>query len=418
MSRDVFKGNTKKLLSLSEEITDCHHSTPLYLDEGKLVIRNFNIKDGRMVLDKPSFTDEEHFNQRVARSVPVPGDLIITREAPMGEVCVIPEGVECCLGQRMVLIKPDLEKVNNKYLLYSLMSEYVQNQINKSNGTGSIVSNLRIPVLKDLKIPYYDLVDQQKIAKVLSDLDAKIELNNKINAELEAMAKLIYDYWFVQFDFPDVNGKPYKSSGGAMVYNAELKREIPKGWEVKKLADIVDVGKDQVNPSDTPEKLFKHLSIPIFDSTGTYGVERGDEIGSNKFVLEENDIAVSKLNPWFNRVFYPEGQENLICTTEMVVWKCSNVEIKNFMYSLATSDRFIAFCTQSATGTSNSHKRVNPTIMMGYKLAFDESTAEKFGSLVNNWIQMILNNKKQNQHLSSLRDWLLPMLMNGQVRVG
>src|SRR5690554_1586408 len=92
--------------------------------------------------------------------------------------------------------------------------------------------------LKNLDFIFPDLPTQKSIAKVLSDLDAKIELNNKINRELESMAKTLYDYWFVQFDFPDANGRPYKSSGGKMVYNAELKREIPEGWEVKTLLDI------------------------------------------------------------------------------------------------------------------------------------------------------------------------------------
>ncbi|MFM6076620.1 MAG: restriction endonuclease subunit S, partial [Dolichospermum sp.] len=156
----------------------------------------------------------------ISRSQPYPGDLIITREAPMGEVCIIPDGIECCLGQRLVLIKPNLNKINNKYLLYALLSEYTQKQIQQSNNTGSIVSNLRIPLLKNLDIPLNN--NQDKIAAVLSYLDDKIEINNRINSELENLAKTIYDYWFVQFDFPDENGKPYKSSGGKMVYNQEL----------------------------------------------------------------------------------------------------------------------------------------------------------------------------------------------------
>ncbi|MFM5891080.1 MAG: restriction endonuclease subunit S, partial [Dolichospermum sp.] len=200
---------------------------------------NFNIKNGKLLLDEISYTDEATYQERISRSQPYPGDLIITREAPMGEVCIIPDGIECCLGQRLVLIKPNLNKINNKYLLYALLSEYTQKQIQQSNNTGSIVSNLRIPLLKNLDIPLNN--NQDKIAAVLSYLDDKIEINNRINSELENLAKTIYDYWFVQFDFPDENGKPYKSCGGKMVYNQELKRAIPAGWEVKKLSNIADI---------------------------------------------------------------------------------------------------------------------------------------------------------------------------------
>ena len=156
----------------------------------------------------------------------------------MGEVCIIPDGLECCLGQRMVLLKPNKKRVLGSYLLYALQSEFVQTQIQKSDKTGSIVSNLRIPVLEQLNIPVFDTFTQEKIGSILQNIDSKIEINNRINALLEEMAKTIYDFWFVQFDFPDKNGKPYKTSGGKMVWNEELKREIPEGWEVLDLQKI------------------------------------------------------------------------------------------------------------------------------------------------------------------------------------
>ena len=258
-----YKGKTSKLIDLCESITDCHHSTPKWTNEGKIVIRNFNIKNGKLLLDEISYTDEATYQERISRSQPYPGDLIITREAPMGEVCIIPDGIECCLGQRLVLIKPNLNKINNKYLLYALLSEYTQKQIQQSNNTGSIVSNLRIPLLKNLDIPLNN--NQDKIASILSSLDDKIELNNRINSELENLAKTIYDYWFVQFDFPDENGKPYKSSGGKMVYNQELKREIPAGWEVKKLGKILKTGLGGT-PSTKQSNYWVNGNIPWLNS--------------------------------------------------------------------------------------------------------------------------------------------------------
>ena len=126
----------------------------------------------------------------------------------------------------------DEKKADFEFVYYNLKTQY-DNLRNLSSG---VRKNLNSNDIKSFEIFLPNLSTQKQIAKVLSDLDAKIEVNNKINADLEAMAKLIYDYWFVQFDFPDANGKPYKSSGGKMVYNEKLKREIPEGWEVKKLS--------------------------------------------------------------------------------------------------------------------------------------------------------------------------------------
>ena len=258
---------------------------------------------------------------------------------------------------------------------------------------------------------------QQKIAAVLSALDAKIDCNNRINTELEAMAKTLYDYWFVQFDFPDANGKPYKSSGGKMVYNATLKRDIPAGWRATTLASITPISNDSLNPADFPEKEFKHFSIPVFDATKTYGLELGQTIGSNKFTVLGTDLLVSKLNPWFSRVIYAMDETDQICSTELVVWRCPTNNLKNFLFLIATSSQFIAHCIQSASGTSNSHKRVNPNVMMRFDLPYQNDVAEKFGQKISPTLEKLIINHRENQQLTQLRDWLLPLLMNGQVTV-
>lgn len=228
---------------------------------------------------------------------------------------------------------------------------------------------------------------------------------------------MLYDYWFVQFEFPNEDGNPYKSSGGEMIYNKQLKREIPKGWEAKELGEITETNNDSINPELNLDVSFRYYSIPVFDEKGTYEVTKGEAIKSNKFIVEDTDILVSKLNPWFSRVIFALKESDQICSTEFVVWRTTNTNIKTFLYLLAKSEHFISYCIQSATGTSNSHKRVNPTVMMRYKLPFDLRIAEKYGETVNSIVNNCTSNQKQNQQLSSLRDWLLPMLMNGQVKV-
>ncbi|CAD7381868.1 restriction endonuclease subunit S [Xanthomonas arboricola] len=183
---------------MCEAVIDCPHSTPVWTKSGYVVLRNQNIKDGRLDLSEPSFTDEEHFKQRIRRMAPRPGDIVITREAPMGEVCKIPEGLTCCLGQRQVLLRPKAD-VDADYLLYALQSPFVQNQIRWNEGTGSTVSNIRIPILEKIEIPRHDQAETS-IAKALGSLDSKIDLNRRINQTLEAMAQAIFKSWFVDFD--------------------------------------------------------------------------------------------------------------------------------------------------------------------------------------------------------------------------
>jgi type I restriction enzyme S subunit len=384
----------------------------------------------------------------------------------MGEVGIVDyDDPNTFLGQRIMQYRANPTKLDSNFLLYSFLSPDLQYQFRKHDNSGSIVSHIRVPDCFEFEINTPPLETQKAISKVLSDLDYKISLNNRINQELEAVAKLIYDYWFVQFDFPmtkeqaeamgksELVGKPYKSSGGKMVYNEQLKREIPEGWGVKELADIADTINDSVDPSNEPDRNFKYYSIPIWDDKKSYELTRGAEIGSNKYSVNDKRILVSKLNPWFSRVVFASDNKDTICSTEFVVWQPKIASMKCYLVSklnpwfsrvvfasdnkdticstefvvyclhemLSVSDcnssNFIAYSTQNATGTSNSHKRVNPKVMMKYKVAFNEEFAISYSKRMRQFIQQMQNNQKQNQKLSELRDWLLPMLMNGQVRV-
>ena len=330
----------------------------------------------------------------------------------MGNVALVNE--KCATNQQINSITKVKDEYNPYYIYYWLKGkkDFLFQQANVT----------RTPILNKTDFSNIDIwlpskSQQDKIANILSTIDEKIEVNNKISAKLEAMAKLIHDYWFVQFDFPDENGKPYKSSGGKMVYNEDLKREIPKGWTNTPLSKIAPVSNSSVNPADYPNKNFRLFSIPVYDATNTFGIEAGETIGSNKFLVEEEDILVSKLNPKFTRVIFATDEEGLICSTEFVVWRTPNNGIKTFLYMLAISPHFKAHCTQSATGTSNSHKRVNPEVMVRFEIPFDKKVAGALGRKLEPMIKAILSNQRENTELAKLRDWLLPMLMNGQVTV-
>jgi type I restriction enzyme S subunit len=262
---------------------------------------------------------------------------------------------------------------------------------------------------------------QQKIAKVLSDLDAKIELNNKINTELEAMAKTLYDYWFVQFDFPDANGKPYKISGRKMVWNAELKREIPEGWEVKELHEVesnIITGKtpstkDEENfggdiPFVTIDDIRKQLYVLYADRTLT---KKGANSQSNKY-LQPGDICVSCIG-----TIGVIGIIGTICQTNQQINSISNIEDFNRYFLLNAVKDYFNFNIAAKKGAVLDNMNKGDFSLIPILNAPTQLKIE-YNKTVHSFYVKIENNLKENQQLASLRDWLLPMLMNGQVRVG
>lgn len=406
-------------ISVRELVTDYLKGiTPKYVSNSNVVVLNQKcIRNNQIDYSFAQFHDPKKLfsEQKIIKE----GDILInsTGQGTAGRCAFVkklPENKKVIVDSHILIIRVD-DFFKAGCLEYSLFSieKQLQTFMDGSTGQGEFDKERLFNVVTSLPIAK----DRIFVYQLLNKLDTKIDLNNKINSELEAMAKTLYNYWFVQFDFPDKNGKPYKTSGGKMVWNEELKREIPEAWEVKSLADLTKVSSESINPLTFPNKEFKHYSIPTFDETGTYGIEKGSEIKSNKFTITNTDILVSKLNPWFNRVAYSTDEGNLISSTEFVVWRSHNLAMKNYLYMIARDASFITYCTQSATGTSNSHKRVNPTVMMKYKIVYENFIAELFGSKIGSAIKMYAKNQVENKSLSDFRDWLLPMLMNGQVIV-
>ena len=409
------------LEELCTGIIDCPHSTPKWQDKGIPVIRNYNLKDGKIDCANLSFVSEEDYKERVKRAIPEESDIIISREAPMGVVGIVPKGFQCCLGQRLVLLKIDKSKCLPKYLLYTLMSEYVQLQIRRINQTGSIVSNLNISSLRELKIPLHSFEEQKKIANILSSIDDKIQINNQINQELEAMAKTLYDYWFVQFDFPDQNGKPYKSSGGKMVYHPELKREIPEGWGVESVKDF----ESNIITGKTPSRKNSDSfggKIPFI----TIGDIRG-----NTFVYSTSETLTDLGASEQNNKYLPQDSLCVSCiatvgeigfTTEP---SHTNQQINSIVFEDETNRYYLYFALKNyfenanaSAKTGNTFANMNKEDFSGIKIIFpNKEIKNNFHKITETYFSQIKCLQGQNQELTQLRDWLLPMLMNGQVKV-
>lgn len=271
--------------------------------------------------------------------------------------------------------------------------------------SGSGVPTMNRNHLHPLKIKAFRNIEtQQKIASVLSTLDEKIALNNQINATLEQMAKTLYDYWFVQFDFPDDNGKPYKSSGGEMVYNETLKRDIPKGWEVKKLSEIANLKAGGDKPSEFSDIPTEDLTVPIFSNgiinDGLYGYTNNSTIKKPSITISaRGTIGFSKIrmNP-----FVP------------IIRLISITPIEGFF--LKYLEQFFKDMDFENSGSVQQQLTV-PQIKDLAILLPSEKTLNKFHGITLNGLLQIENNNEQIIELTKLRDWLLPMLMNGQVTV-
>lgn len=400
------------LEELCTGIIDCPHSTPKWQDKGIPVIRNYNLKDGKIDCTNLSFVSEEDYKERVKRAIPEESDIIISREAPMGVVGIVPKEFQCCLGQRLVLLKIDKSKCIPKYLLYTLMSEYVQVQIRRINQTGSIVSNLNISSLKKLKIPLHNFEEQRKIANILSAIDDKIQINNQINQELEAMAKTLYDYWFVQFDFPDQNGKPYKSSGGKLVYNQDLKREIPEGWGVEKLGDIANIAMGQSPKGTSYNEVGEGMLF--FQGSTDFGwrfpVVRQYTTEPSR-IAEEDDILLS--------VRAPVGTLNIAdtrcCIGRGLAAINSKVGVNSYIFNVMQDFKKL-FDMRNSVGTT--FGSITKDDLYSLQLVYPPNELlMKFDQSVKSFDREIKNRSRQNQGLTQLRDWILPMLMNGQVKV-
>lgn len=385
------------LEELCTGIIDCPHSTPKWQDKGIPVIRNYNLKDGKIDCTNLSFVSEEDYKERVKRAIPEESDIIISREAPMGVVGIVPKEFQCCLGQRLVLLKIDKSKCIPKYLLYTLMSEYVQVQIRRINQTGSIVSNLNISSLKKLKIPLHNFEEQRKIANILSAIDDKIQINNQINQELEAMAKTLYDYWFVQFDFPDQNGKPYKSSGGKMVYNPELKREIPEGWGVARLDQLqIATGKRDANFGTENGKY-------------DFWTTANSPIKADEFSFEGKAILIAGNGNFY--VNFTEGKFEAYQRTYVIQSEDENMLIFMYMACLQSVEKL----RKGSNGSIIKYITIGD--VNNIASPYNKKVVDDFVKIYSPLIDLISKNKRQNQKITQLRDWLLPMLMNEQVKV-
>lgn len=333
------------------------------------------------------------------------------------------------VSTKLMVLRNKNKSVDNRYFYYYLTNEHMLSilQDRAENRIGSF-PQITFDLLSEYKIRVPLLPTQQRIANILKVLDDKIELNNKINAELEAMAKTLYDYWFVQFDFPDVNSKLYRSSGGKMVYNEKLKREIPEGWEVNFLdsyiSKIIDyrgrtpkkLGKDwSNNPDDIIALSAKHVKngkLVNLHEANKVDAELYDIWMAER--LEEGDILMTSEAPC-GEFFYLIGKKDFCLSQRLFAIRANDEKLKSsYLYFELSKGNGLSQILGKQSGSTVFGIRQDE-LRKVYVLKPPLFLQSKFDKIIIDVYNRIRNNDFQNQQLASLRDWLLPMLMNGQV---
>ena len=312
-------------------------------------------------------------------------------------------------------------RVNSKYLYYLLTQNSVISQLQSigENSTSSYPS-IRPEDIGNLSFMFPDIDIQNKIADILTSIDKKTQINNQINQELEAMAKTLYDYWFVQFDFPDQNGKPYKSSGGKMVYNLELKREIPEGWGVAKVEDIAQTGSGGT-PKSTNVSYYSNGEIPwinsgeleqtVITSTSNFITEEGLNNSSAK-LFPSGTILVAMYGATAGKVSFLTFE----ASTNQAICAIMLTDIRMRYYLKNVIEDLYQYLVKLSTGSARDN--LSQDMIKNIKVVIPSNDIlDRFYDFSNNIIKEITKKQQENEQLTQLRDWLLPMLMNGQVKV-
>lgn len=392
-----------------------------FVDNGIPFVMASDIEDGAVNLVDCKFITKVQADT-LRKGFSVEGDVLLTHKATIGRTAIVPK-----IDTPFIMLTPQVtyyrvknkKKLDNRFLKYCFDNSPFQETLALWSGAGSTRAYLGITGQHNLTVHLPEIETQTRIADVLSTLDAKIDCNNRINAELEAMASALFDYWFVQFDFPDANGNPYKFAGGKMEYNASLKREIPKGWtdsSILAIADLLGGG--------TPTKKKSEYwggDIPFFTPTDADGtifkfstadyITRDGLDGSSTKLFGKHTVFITARGSVGRLVLAGVDMAmNQSCYALRAKQGISHV----FLFFLAKE--LIQHLQVKSSG-SVFNSIVSKDIELTNLAIPKDELIESFAAVVEPMFERISNNTKENLHLAKLRDWLLPILMNGQAIV-
>jgi type I restriction enzyme S subunit len=370
------------------------------------MIRTPNVENGRIDLSDVRYVEEGVYEEWTRRGEPQPGDIILTREAPLGDVGLLRTDENVFLGQRLMMYRADPEKLDNRFLLYILQSRELQGQM-KAKASGATVEHLRVPDAETLEIPLPPLSVQRRIAGILGAYDDLIANNRRRMELLEEMATAIFREWFMHYRFP----------GHADVEIRETEiGAVPEGWSVKPIGELATSPRSRVDPDEMdPDTPYFGLGDMPKESIALSEWGRAEDAGSKKYSFDRGDILFGKIRPYFHKV----GPAPVagICSTDAIVIVPNTDELWGFVLGHVSSDEFVELADQTSSGTKMPRAKWK-ILKEEYKVAVPPPPIlQKFNDTMQNLADQIHNLIHRNHTLRETRDLLLPRLVSGEIKV-
>jgi len=399
---------TFSLGSLCKDIFDGPHATPNKTQEGPIFLGISNLANGRIDLTKPEYLSEEDFIKWTRRVTPQPNDLVFSYETRLGEAALIPNGLRCCLGRRMGLLRFDTTKVDPRFMLYAYLGPEFQQTIRERTIHGSTVERIPLIELPDFPISIPPLTTQRRIADILSALDDKIELNRQTNATLEAIAQAVFREWFVNFNFPGATGEMQASELGP----------IPVGWRIGKVGELCEVNNNSILKNDQFEWI-DYIEISQVSKGKIANVTRylfGEEPSRARRKLKHGDTVLSTVRPNRGSYFLAlNPAETSIASTGFAVFSPTKVPF-GFLYLLLTDSEKLEYYGHVADGAA--YPAINPKLIMEMEIVIPEDCVlNDFHSITEPIFYKMFFADQETETLAQMRDTLLPKLMRGEIEV-
>jgi len=395
---------------LLDALIDYRGKTPPKTAEGIPLITAKVIKNGRITSDRQEFIAEDYYDTWMRRGLPRTGDVLITTEAPLGEVAQVGRNAHIALAQRVILLRPDIEKVDPQFFFHFLRSPQAQERLRRRS-SGTTVSGIRQPELRAVEVDLLPRRSQEIVGSVLDALDQMIENNRRRIEVLEEMAQAIYREWFVHFRYPGHDDATFVDSPLG---------PIPEGWALGRLSDIAEVTRSTIHPRRTPSTRFEHYSLPAFDEAKRPADEPGREIRSGKYEIPNACVLLSKLNPRIPRVWYVDRTHDSkpVASTEFLVLTPRADSNLDLIYLTTTDSGFLDRLQSLTGGTSGSHQRARPGDVMELAAIVPSTNLREF---ISTEVGPLLSlSRTLNEAIASLartRDLLLPKLVTGEIDV-
>lgn len=297
------------------------------------------------------------------------------------------------------------------YIYYSILISLEQL---KKKSQGSQTKFITMEILDNFYINDIELYEQKRMVLLLLCIDNKIKLNKKINDNLQNQMQTLYDYWFVQFDFPNKDGKPYKSSGGKMVWNETLRQNIPEAWTIRKLSRIINISNERISPSEIKDRVYVPIEVIPRKRISFYETADTSKATTGLCPFAAKAILLSNRRVYFHKVCISPFDG---VTRDTVIIITPNEESNlGFIFETVFSEHFINYATKNSYGSEQ--PVLSPTAVMDYVIAYpNDSLDHSYSNIVNEMIDQVLMNEKENKQLLELRNLLLPLLMTGQATI-